>query len=190
MKSLKLVLMASACLVAACQKNDTSSETATNDQTVGTDNMAIDNGAATMANTSATNVDASFVKDALEGDNGEVAIGNLAATKASSQAAKDFGKMLATDHGAHKQKVAALASSAGVTVSDEPSPEGKANLKKLQGLSGAAFDKAFKQAMIDDHQKDIAKYEKQASSGDPQTSALAKDTLPTLRKHLETAQSL
>ena len=44
--------------------------------------------------------------------------------------------------------------------------------------------------MIDDHKKDIAKYEKQASSGDPQTAALAKDTLPTLRKHLETAESL
>ena len=127
MKSVKLALIASACLVTACHKNDTSTETATNDQTVGTDNMANNNDDASMTNTSATatNVDKSFVKVALEGDNGEVAIGNLAATKASSQAAKDFGKMLATDHGAHKQKVAVLASSAGVTVTDEPSAEGK-----------------------------------------------------------------
>jgi hypothetical protein len=44
--------------------------------------------------------------------------------------------------------------------------------------------------MVEDHTKDIAKYEKQASSGDPETSALAKETLPTLRKHLATAKSL
>lgn len=190
MKTLRFVLLVSACMVAACQKNGEANEAAVNDQTVGAENIAIDNGTASMTNTSASNADSAFVTEGMQGDNGEVAIGNLAATKASSQAAKDFGKMLATDHGAHKQKLAALASSAGIPTTDEPSEEGKANLDKLKGLSGAAFDKAFKQAMIDDHQKDIAKYEKQASSGDPQTSALAKETLPTLRKHLATAQSL
>jgi len=178
-------------MIAACQKNGEANDAAVNDQTAGSENIAIDNGMAGMANESAAStVDSAFVTEGMQGDNGEVAIGNLAATKASSQAAKDFGKMLATDHGAHKQKLAALASNAGIPITDEPSDEGKANLDKLKGLSGAAFDKAFKQAMIDDHQKDIAKYEKQASSGDPQTSALAKETLPTLRKHLATAQSL
>ena len=190
MKTFKIALFASACLVAACQKSSESNEAAVNDQTFGTENVAVDNNAASMTNASASTVDSAFVTNALRGDNGEVAIGNLAATKASSQSAKDFGKMLAADHGAHKQKLVALASSTGIATTEEPSEEGKANLDKLEGLSGAAFDKAFKQAMIDDHQKDIAKYEKQASSGDPQTSALAKETLPTLRKHLETAQSL
>jgi hypothetical protein len=44
--------------------------------------------------------------------------------------------------------------------------------------------------MVEDHTKDIAKYEKQETDGDPQTSGLAKETLPTLRKHLVTANSL
>ena len=190
MKTVKIAMIASTCLIAACQKNDASSEGAVNDQTAGAVNIALDNEAADMTNTAGAAIDTAFVTEALKGDNGEVAIGNLAATKASSQAAKDFGKMLATDHGAHKQKLVELASGAGIPTTDDPSDEGKANLDKLKGLSGTAFDKAFKQAMIEDHQKDIAKYEEQASSGDPQTSALAKDTLPTLRKHLETAQKL
>lgn len=142
------------------------------------------------SNGAATAIDAAFVTDAMKGDNGEVAIGKLAQAQASSQAAKDFGAMLATDHGAHKDKVAALASANGIPVTDDPSEEGKANLDKLKGLKGTEFDKAFKAAMIDDHQKDIAKYEKQASSGDSETATLAKDTLPTLRKHLSTAQAL
>jgi len=59
-----------------------------------------------------------------------------------------------------------------------------------EAIETAEDRERFKQAMIEDHQKDIAKYEKQSSNGDPQTSALAKETLPTLRKHLETAQGL
>ena len=44
--------------------------------------------------------------------------------------------------------------------------------------------------MVEDHNKDIAKYEKQANAGDAKTAALAKDTLPTLRKHLGLAKAL
>jgi len=103
---------------------------------------------------------------------------------------KDFGKLLVDDHGAHRQELKTLAAASGVSTTDEPTPEAKANLDKLKGLSGAEFDKQFKSMMIEDHTKDIAKYEKQASSGDAQTAALAKKTLPTLRKHLETANAL
>lgn len=160
-------------------------------------NTAVATNVAADMNASATNdvassgaIDTQFVTDAIKGDNGEVAIGQLAAQKASSQAAKDFGNMLATDHGAHKQKLAALATTANVAVTDEPTPEAKSNLDKLKGLTGSAFDKAFADMMVDDHTKDIAKYEKQAQSSDPQTAALAKETLPTLRKHLDTAKAL
>lgn len=169
----------------ACQKT-------ANDTTAANDTMMNDATANDMAanGAAAATVDAAFITDGIKGDNAEVAIGNLAASKGGAQAVKDLGKMLATDHGAHKDKLAALASTNGIAVPDEKSPEGQANLEKLNALSGAAFDKAFKQAMIDSHHKGIAKNEKQAASGDAQTAALAKDTLPTLRKHLAAAEAL
>ena len=37
------------------------------------------------------------------------------------------------------RELVALASSAGIATTEEPSEEGKANLDKLEGLSGAAF---------------------------------------------------
>jgi putative membrane protein len=181
MKYLAYGAALSALALGACHKNSDNSAAYSDENAT---NEAANNAGA------ATTVDAAFVTDAMKGDNGEVAIGKLAEAQASSQAAKDFGKMLETDHGAHKDKLAALASANNIPVTDEPSEEGKANLDKLKALKGAEFDKAFKAAMIDDHQKDIAKYEKQASSGDATTAALAKETLPTLRKHLSTAQSL
>jgi putative membrane protein len=56
-------------------------------------------------------------------------------------------------------------------------------------LNGAAFDKAFAQHMVMDHKKDIAAYQKEAKKQDA-TGQYAKATLPTLQKHLQSAQSL
>jgi putative membrane protein len=183
-------LLASVFAVASCNKTPDSTEMASNDidTAIPVDNFSENLGEDVAA--TASTIDAAFLTDAMKGDNSEVAIGKLAATQATSKAAKDLGTMLAADHGSHKGKLAALATEAGVTATDDPSDEGKANLDKLKALKGAEFDKEFARLMVEDHKKDIAKYEKQAASSDPKTSTLAKDTLPTLRKHLEVAEGL
>lgn len=57
--------------------------------------------------------------------------------------------------------------------------------------TGAAFDKAFAMHMVADHQKDIAKYQAEADSKDPASLiALARKTVPVLKKHLAAAQAL
>lgn len=192
MKRFPFACAAAVLALSACQPNDTGNADATN---MAANDMAMNDMSASTTNDMVTNasasaIDAAFVTEGIKGDNGEIAIGKLAAAKASSQAAKDFGNLLVTDHGAHKTKLAALASAAGVAVPDEPSDEAKATLDKLSKLSGTAFDKAFKDAMIEDHNKDIAKYQKQAANGDAQTAALAKETVPTLQKHLAAAKAL
>jgi putative membrane protein len=182
MKSHTLAAIGAALALGACGKSDTTA----------TDNAeslnAVDNEVA--ANAEAARIDTAFLTEAMEGDNGEVAIGQLAQAQGVSQKVKDFGKLLVDDHGAHKQELRSLAATAGVAVTDEPTAEGKSNLDKLMTLRGAEFDKQFKSMMIEDHTKDIAKYEKQAASDDAQTAALAKRTLPTLRKHLDVAKAL
>jgi putative membrane protein len=60
----------------------------------------------------------------------------------------------------------------------------------MSKLSGNAFDRQFVQHMVADHKKDISDYQKEAKRSDGQVSDYAKTTLPTLQKHLETAQSL
>ena len=78
-----------------------------------------------------------------------------------------------------------------VPVTDEAAPEADTEYTKLQGMKGADFDKEFASYMVDDHKKDIDKFEQEASSSDPaQVTDFAKQTLPTLKKHLQTAQSL
>jgi len=155
-------------------------------------NDATVNPAATGAATAAAESHAAqFLTDAMKGDNGEVRVGKLALEKGSSQGVKDFGQMLVTDHGKAKEQVVQVAQPMNVPATDDTLPEADAVHTRLQGLSGAAFDKEFIAAMIEDHQKDIDKFEQEAGSGDPaQVTDLARQTVPTLKKHLETAQSL
>ena len=171
--------------VAACNRSE---PTPAEENQVATSEVSSNAAGGTVTET--TSIDSAFVSDAIKGDNGEVAIGKLAEALGQSQAVKSFGRLLVTDHGAHKQALAALAQSAGLSVADEPTDEAKSNLEKLRTLHGAEFDKQFKMMMVEDHTKDIAKYEKQASSGDAQTATLAQKTLPTLRKHLDAANAL
>lgn len=134
---------------------------------------------------------AQFLAEAMRADNSEVAAGNLAAEKGASQGVKDYGRMLAKDHGAHKQKVATMGQALGVEASEDTTPEAKQLMAKLQGLSGAEFDRAFAQGMVESHRKAIALYEAQEKAGGPeQVSALVRETLPVLRKHLEQAEAL
>lgn len=78
----------------------------------------------------------------------DMATGSLAARKASHADVKALGAMLARDHEAVRKQGRELAAKLGVT----PTQVGKdfpllrnyeATLKKLNGLSGAEFDKAF-----------------------------------------------
>ncbi len=134
---------------------------------------------------------ASFLKEAMEGDNSETRLGSIAARRGASTGVRQFGAMLASDHRKGKAEAAAVARKMHVPVTDRMAPEAAAEQSKLGRLTGAAFDREFARYMVDDHQKDIAKFSAEASSSDqPPILALARKTLPVLRKHLATAKSL
>lgn len=61
---------------------------------------------------------------------------------------------------------------------------------RLQGMSGAAFDRAYMSDMVSDHKEDIADFKKESGGGkDADVKAFATKTLPTLADHLKMAQS-
>ena len=125
----------------------------------------------------------------VQGDLAEVQIGKLAEQKGGSADVKSFGQMLEQDHGQHLQKAQTMAQQLGVTPPAAPSAAQMKVYNKLSKLNGAAFDKQFAAAMVKDHKEDIAKFGKEAKSKGP-VAGFAQETLPTLQKHLQTAQSL
>jgi putative membrane protein len=98
--------------------------------------------------------------------------------------------MLHDDHSAAKQKALVVAQAHGLSDTDAMAPEAKMEQRKLKRLHGAAFDREFARYMVKDHKHDIADFEKEARTGDKATAELARDTLPDLKKHLETATAL
>ncbi|HXU98997.1 MAG TPA: DUF4142 domain-containing protein [Caulobacteraceae bacterium] len=134
--------------------------------------------------------DQTFLKKALEGDNSEIALGQMAEQHGSSAGTRDFGRMLHDDHTAAKAKALPVARAHGVADTSEMAAEAKVEAAKLQGLSGPAFDREFARYMVADHRHDIADFEQEVRRGDRATAGLARDTLPTLRKHLTTARRL
>jgi putative membrane protein len=140
-------------------------------------------------NNSANNANSTFIRDAIQGDLSEIEVGKLAQQKGTTDKVKQFGQKLTSDHSANLDKAKSLAQSMGATVPNQPNSEQKAMYDKLSKLSGSQFDRQFAQAMVEDHQKDVMKFQQESQGSGPVVD-FAKETLPTLREHLQIAQSL
>ena len=57
-------------------------------------------------------------------------------------------------------------------------------------MRGSSFDAAFAQAIIDGHKQAIDLFSAERTSGDAKVAKFAKGNLPTLKQHLEIAESL
>jgi putative membrane protein len=184
-----LVASGIALATSGCSKkdDDTTTTTAAASDTTAPADTATPAAAAPAADSHA----AQFLTDAIRGDNAEIKAGQAAQSMGSSQGVKDFGKMLVDDHTKARDQASEVAKAMNVPVPSDTPPEADQELKMTMGMTGAAFDKDFVTMEVKDHKKDIAKFQAEASSSDPsQVTDLAKQTLPTLKKHLQTAQSL
>ena len=135
--------------------------------------------------------DAKFAADAAQGGMAEVQLGQLATQKASNADVKAFGQQMVDDHTKANDQLKSVASQENMTLPTTLDAHDQALMTKLQGLSGAAFDKAYVKAMVKDHQKDVKEFQKEANSGkDPQIKNFASQTLPVLQQHLSKVQSI
>jgi len=133
--------------------------------------------------------DKKFVQDAAKGGMMEVHMGQMGMEKGMSSGVKAFSQHLVNDHKAANAELTALAKQKGVMIPGDDAQ--MAASMPFASKTGEDFDKAFARAAVDDHQKDIAEFEKEASSGtDRDLKNWATKTLPTLRAHLAEAQAL
>ena len=131
----------------------------------------------------------SFLTEAIEGNLAEVQMGQLAQKLTTTQDLRAFAQMLEQDHTVANQKARAAANAMQIKPPTQPNSKQKADYDRLSTQIGIAFDEQFADHMVMDHKEDVQKYEKAASMNDP-AGAYAKEALPTLRKHLQNAESL
>jgi putative membrane protein len=135
--------------------------------------------------------DEKFMRDAAEGSVSEIDLGKLAQEKGQSEQVKQFGKRMVEDHTKANEELKQIADREHINLPTNVYTKDANTHRRLQKMTGAEFDKAYAETMVQDHQEDIAKFKQEASSG--QKSSLqqyAQQTLPTLESHLKEAQQL
>jgi putative membrane protein len=189
------VAIALTLLVTACDREDRTGRPET--ETTGSIQSEQQTGSASATTTGVaggtrsemTNEDKEFVTMAGMGGLAEVQMGNLALQKASSADVKAFAQRMVTDHSKANAELAQFATAKGLALATELSGDPKNALEHLTSLSGAEFDKAYMTHMVEDHEKDVAEFDKASTSAtDADLKAWAGKTLPTLKEHLEMAK--
>ncbi len=152
-----------------------------NNNTAKVENAANGNSNANAAKSSDPN---DFWKKAAEGGMAEVELSKLAGTKAQNAEVKKFAQTMVTDHTKANDELKALAAKKSVTLPADLDAAHKATMDKLKGLSGAEFDKAYVDAMVNDHNSAVDLFKKEAGDGsDSDLKSFAAKTLPTLEGH-------
>lgn len=185
MKTLRLLFLITFPLVALSCGNQANSERTTSSSNyqdrgaMGTENAVVVD----------SDSDESFVKEAGSAGLMEVEISQYALQHATNPRVKEFASMMVKDHTQANEELKAIAGNKNLTVTLDEKHSQK--MRDLQQKTGNEFDKEYMKEMVDDHQKDVDKFEKMAEDGkDPELKAFAEKTLPKLRMHLEHAKSI
>jgi predicted outer membrane protein len=142
-----------------------------------------------LAAGNASDQDRQFVAEAAAGGQEEVVAGRLAQAQAGSPAVREFGRWMAADHALLDQLLKMRAKEAGIDLpTAAPKPGG---LDALKPLHDRQFDQAYLKEQVQDHEKVVALFQKQAQSGQNEgLKSLAQLALPLLQEHLAEAKEL
>jgi len=127
----------------------------------------------------------------------DIDAGKLAEQKGNSKEVRDFGKMMVTDHSGVNKQAVELVTKLKVKPEDNPTSQslksgGAENVKKLEGLKGAAFDKAYIEHEVAYHQQVLDAVDKTLipNAKNEELKALIVKVRPAFVAHLEHAKQI
>jgi putative membrane protein len=101
---------------------------------------------------------------AAQSDVNEIKLSQLAATKASNPQVKAFARKMVADHNMLEAKMKPFATAWSLTPPTGLDSDHQAIYEKLNGLSGADFDKEYISAMAEDHHKALDAFTKEGET--------------------------
>lgn len=121
--------------------------------------------------------DKAFMKEAAKGGKMEVEMGHMAQKQGKSADVKKIGARMVADHTKANNELMAIAKKKGVDLSKEN--------PKMEKMNDANFDKEYVNAMVKDHEKDLAAFQDEAKNGsDAEVKAFALKTSQVIKQHL------
>jgi putative membrane protein len=122
----------------------------------------------------------------------EVQLATMALTKAKSPEVKKFAQMMVDDHTKANNELKEWASKKGVALPNVMSEEKQKKYYDLERDKDVnEFDRKYMDEMVEDHKKDINKFEDISEDGkDAELKAWAGEKLSALRHHLSEAERI
>ena len=134
--------------------------------------------------------DREFLEETAQGGLFEVRAGQLAQQKAMVDEVKQLGKRMVDDHTAVNGRLQQLGQQKGLSLPQQLDKKHQDRIDSLAKKTGSDFDKAYINEMVDDHKKYVNAFDKAAKDAkDADVKSFATSTLPTLRDHLNLAQT-
>lgn len=188
----KSVLLGSAIILALAMASCNSNKAEdSKDSTEQVNNEAIEATAPTDSVASAQKDDAELVVDLAGGGMFEVELAKVAVQKATSSEVKKFAQMMIDDHTKANDELKTLASNKNIVLPTTLPDAHQKTLNDVSEKNGKDFDRKYMDEMVDDHKKDIDKFQKLADKGnDVDLKAFAAKALPTLNHHKEEAERI
>ena len=126
-----------------------------------------------------------FLRKASAGGMFEVQAGQVAAQKGNTDAVKSFGQQMVTDHTRLNDDMKPFAQKMGVNPPEKLDKKDQAELDKLNGLSGAAFDNEYITCMVRGHRKDLHEFRMEAgAASDAELKTAVEGAVKVIHHHL------
>lgn len=125
----------------------------------------------------------------------EIRLAKKAESSGRSPAVKRIARKLETDHTQNQQELDALAKQVNVTITDAAggaAPGDTVPPPELAGKTGTAFDRAYLEHEIQDHQSNIDKIQSQMipAASNPQVKSYLQKTVTAMEGHLKALQQV
>lgn len=154
-------------------------------------------GAAAVAAVSATSAklssaDQSLMMEVAKGGMMQLEVSKVAVQKASSPEVRQFAQAEVDEQTGLSAKLQEIASAKGITLPSAPDAETQAMVSKLQGMSGADFDKMYMgESGVKGHQKlDKVMSTVESTASDSSLKGVANAAHPLVKTHLEVARQI
>jgi putative membrane protein len=196
--ALTLALLAAATAPVACFAQQTSS-TETNIGRLSMEELARKNqqGAAAVAAVKATpaplsSADNALMMEVAMGGMMQLEVSRAAVSKATNDAVKMFAQAEVDEQTGLSAKLKEIAGAKGITLPSTPDAETQTMISRMQGLSGADFDRMYVQESgVNGHKKlDDVMSRVQKNASDASLRDLAKAAHPLVETHLRAAQDM
>jgi putative membrane protein len=132
----------------------------------------------------------SFVRNAAEGGLTEIKASGLALTKTSNQRVLALAKMMIDDHTKAGMELKKIETSKLVVGNDTINAEHRKLIGELTSKTGRAFDKAYIDMMVNDHEQAAKLFAGASRNNAVAIKDFATKTFPVIQMHLDSAKAV